>query len=104
MAVKVKSAQISFDTAVAITKRQYGKYIRVFRSLFDTEKQLLDAISHPDEGVWPKRLRPYLIDATSGPLPIHRQSKFDVPDFVPFPSTVPSFGLHGDYGFVGYSD
>lgn len=104
MAVKVKSAQISFDTAVAITKRQYGKYIRVFRSLFDTEQQLLDAISHPDEGVWPKRLRPYLIDATSGPSPIHRQSKFDAPDFVPFPSTVPSFGLHGDYGFLGCSD
>ncbi len=94
MAVKVKSAQISFDTAVAITKRQYGKYIRVFRSLFDTEKQLLDAISHPDEGVWPKRLRPYLIDATSGPAPIHKQTKFDRLDFVPFPSTVPSFGLH----------
>lgn len=93
IAVKAKSAQISVDTAIAITKRQYGKYIRVFRSLFDTEQQLLDAISHPDEGVWPKRLRPYLVDATSGPAPIHEQPKLQVPDFVPFPSTVPSSGV-----------
>ncbi|MFM9435747.1 phage replication initiation protein [Janthinobacterium sp. CG_23.3] len=81
--VKAKSAQISFDTSVAITRRQFGKYIRVFRSLFDTSEQLLDAISHPDEGVWPKRLRPFLVDATSGPAPIHRAPKPETYDFVP---------------------
>lgn len=99
MDVKKKAAQISFDTAVAITKHQFGRYIRAFRGLFDTEKQLLDAISHADEGAWPKRLRPFLIDATSGPLPVHKQIKLEVPDYVPFSDTVPSFGLNGGNGF-----
>lgn len=100
MEVKVKSAQISFDTAVAIVKRQFGKHVRAFRGLFDSEKQLLDAISHEDEGAWPKRLTPYLVDVKSGPQPVHKQPKTKVPDFVPFPPTVPFFGLNGEIGFA----
>lgn len=94
MEVKAKAAQITVAESLAITKHQFGKYLRVFRGLF-SDKELLDLIQHDDEGAFPKRLKPFL-SHVKGSVPIHKQSKPPVPDFVPFPNSVPFFGLNGE--------
>ncbi len=98
MEVKKKTAHITIDACVEVTKHQFGKYIRVFRELWG-DKEALDLICNADEDYWPKRMKPLTSDANSGPVPVHKQSKVEIPSFMHFISTVPSFGLNGENGF-----
>ncbi|HEX8611575.1 MAG TPA: replication initiation factor domain-containing protein [Telluria sp.] len=99
MAVKVKTAQITVDACIEVTKHQFGKYIRVFRELWG-DKEALDLICNEAEDYWPKRMKPLTSNATSGPTPVHKQAPARVPSFLQFITAVPSFGLNGENGFA----
>ncbi len=57
-----KVARINFDTAIKNLKHQYGKYINVFKQVFDPE-ELINIISCSDQSAYPKRLDHVLITA-----------------------------------------
>lgn len=95
MAVKARAQHITVDDSIAITKRQFGKYIRVFRALFG-DLETLDLITNKDENAFPKRMKPFLSFHDSGPVPIHKQAIPVVSDFAHFPSSPPFFGLNGE--------
>lgn len=95
--VKSKTAQITIDACVEVTKHQFGKYIRVFRELWG-DKQALDLICNDADDYWPKRMKPLTSSATTGATPIHELPP--VPSFIQFITTVPSFGLIGEHGFA----
>jgi len=99
MEVKVKTAQITVDACIEVTKHQFGKYIRVFRELWG-DKKALDLICNEADDYWPKRMKPLTSDATSGPTPVHKQAPVPVPSFMQFITTVPCFGLNGENGFA----
>lgn len=99
MEVKVKTAQITVDACIEVTKHQFGKYIRVFRELWG-DKKALDLICNEADDYWPKRMKPLTSDATSGPTPVHKQAPAPIPSFMQFITTVPCFGLNGENGFA----
>lgn len=57
-----KTAQINFQTAIENLKHQYGKYINIFKEVFEPE-QLINLISCSDPLAYPKRLDHVLITA-----------------------------------------
>jgi phage replication initiation protein len=110
MSVKKQAAQITVDDCIEITKRQFGKYIRVLRGLFG-DQQALDMITNHDEHALPKRLKPHMSCEKTERPPVHVEphehfpgfregSGLGIPSFVRFIKTVPSFGLNGDNGFA----
>jgi phage replication initiation protein len=99
MQVKVKTAQITVDACIEVTKHQFGKYIRVFRELWG-DKKALDLICNEADDYWPKRMKPLTSDAMSGPTPVHKLPPIPIPSFMQFITTVPSFGLSGENGFA----
>lgn len=58
----VKSAQINASAAIEIIKKQYGKYINVFKKVLDPE-ELIELISHNDPEAYPRRLDHVLVTA-----------------------------------------
>lgn len=58
----VKAAKINTHAALEIIKRQYGKYINIFKQVFDPE-ELINIISCSDPLAYPKRLDHVLITA-----------------------------------------
>lgn len=50
-----KSAKVSWDASLQNIKRQFGKYLTVFRGVYD-DKELLDLIQSRDKNAKPKRL------------------------------------------------
>lgn len=99
MEVKAKTAQITVDACIEVTKHQFGKYIRVFRELWG-DKKALDLICNEADDYWPKRMKPLTSDATSGPTPVHNKAPVPIPSFMQFITTVPCFGLNGENGFA----
>ncbi|MEM8512320.1 phage replication initiation protein [Massilia sp. MP_M2] len=110
MRIKERAAQITVDDCIAITKRQFGKYIRVLRGLFG-DNEALDMITNHDEHAWPKRLKPHASNEKTERPPVHvePQEHFpdfrtstdpDIPSFIRFINTVPCFGLNGENGFA----
>jgi len=97
--VKRRAAVINHDAAEKWLRVQCGKYYRVWRELYG-DKEALDRLCCADENYWPKRLKVLTDSATSGPIPIHKQEVVQVPDFLHFIKTVPSFGLNGENGFA----
>jgi phage replication initiation protein len=95
MEVKARALHITMDDSVEITKRQFGKYIRVFRATYG-DQETLALITNADEEAFPKRLKPFLSFHDSGPVPIHKQIKPVVQDFTQFPISPPFFGLNGE--------
>lgn len=57
-----KTAQINFQTAIENLKHQYGKYINIFKEVFEPE-ELINLISCSDPLAYPKRLDHVLITA-----------------------------------------
>nr|WP_252150031.1 replication initiation factor domain-containing protein [Acinetobacter cumulans] len=57
-----KNASISAKAALETIKHQYGKYINLFKQVFDPE-ELINLISHPDKYAYPKRLDHVLLTA-----------------------------------------
>lgn len=99
MEVKAKTAQITIDACVEVTKHQFGKYIRVFRELWG-DKAALDVICNEAEDYWPKRMKPLTSNAQTGSLPVHKLAPVRIPSFIEFITTVPCFGLNGENGFA----
>jgi phage replication initiation protein len=99
MEVKKKTAQITIDACVEVTKHQFGKYIRVFRELWG-DKQALDLICNEADDYWPKRMKPLTNSASTGPLPVHKLPSPAIPSFIQFITTVPCYGLNGENGFA----
>jgi len=99
MEIKRKTAQITVDACIEVTKHQFGKYLRVFRELYG-DKEALDLVCNESDDYWPKRMKPLTSDATSGPVPIHKLEPAYVPGYLDFIKTVPSFGLNGENGFA----
>lgn len=93
MELKQKTAQVVIDACVEVTRRQFGKYIRVFRDLWGDAKTL-DMISCADKDAWPKRMKPITSSHTTGDLPIHHETR--VLEFIKFINAARSFGLHRD--------
>lgn len=58
----VKTAKINAKTAIANLKHQYGKYINIFKQVFEPE-ELINLISCSDPLAYPKRLDHVLITA-----------------------------------------
>lgn len=58
----VKSAQINVHAAFETIKRQYGKYINLFKKVFEPE-ELINMISHSDPHAFPQRLDHVLMTA-----------------------------------------
>lgn len=58
----VKAAQINAHAALEIIKKQYGKYINVFKQVFEPE-ELINIISCSDPFAYPKRLDHVLVTA-----------------------------------------
>ena len=54
--VKEKSATITFNRALEVLKKQYGKYITFMRRYFDNDELFLAKISHHDKNIVPARL------------------------------------------------
>lgn len=98
MEVKAKTAQVTIDACIEVTKHQFGKYIRVFRELWG-DKQALDLICNASNDYWPRRMKLLTSDATTGSMPIHKQAPIQIPSFMQFITTVPLFGLNGENGF-----
>lgn len=99
MEIKRKTAQITVDACIEVTKHQFGKYLRVFRELYG-DKEALDLVCNDTADYWPKRMKPLTSDATSGPVPIHKQEPPPIPSWMRFITTVPCFGLNGENGFA----
>ena len=57
-----KNASVSAKAALATIKHQYGKYINLFKQVFDAE-ELINLISHSDPYAFPKRLDHVLMTA-----------------------------------------
>lgn len=57
-----KTAQINFQTAIENLKHQYGKYINIFKDVFEPE-ELINLICCADPLAYPKRLDHVLITA-----------------------------------------
>lgn len=57
-----KTAQINFQSAIENLKHQYGKYINIFKEVFEPE-ELINLISCSDPLAYPKRLDHVLITA-----------------------------------------
>lgn len=74
---KVKRAEITVQASMEVIKTQFGKYLRVLRGLYDTDKELLDLLES-DSTDYPKRLAKI---APQGFTPLHRQ---EVRNFTPF--------------------
>ncbi|MEF2266564.1 replication initiation factor domain-containing protein [Janthinobacterium sp. LS2A] len=98
LVVKARAQSITIEDSIAITKRQFGKYIRVFRALFG-DKETLDFITNEDENAFPKRLKPFLSFADSGPVPMHKETPVNIPEFI-FIKSVPVFRPNGANGFA----
>jgi DNA relaxase NicK len=60
----VKAAKINAHAALEIIKHQYGKYINIFKQVFEPE-ELINIISCSDPLAYPKRLEHVLITARS---------------------------------------
>lgn len=110
MRVKERAAQITVDDTIEIVKRQFGKHIRVLRGLFG-DQEALDLITNHDEHAWPKRLKPHASCEKTERPPVHDvphehfpgfsvSADPDIPSFIRFITTVPSFGLNGENGFA----
>lgn len=99
MEVKQKTAQITVAACIEVTKHQFGKYLRVFRELYG-DKDALDLVCNDSDDYWPKRMKPLTSDATSGPVPVHKQAAVPVPSWMKFITTVPCYGLNGENGFA----
>jgi phage replication initiation protein len=99
MEVKQKTAQITMAACIEVTKHQFGKYLRVFRELYG-DKEALDLVCNDSVDYWPKRMKPLTSDATSGPVPVHKQEPAAIPSWMKFITTVPCFGLNGENGFA----
>ncbi|MRW91027.1 replication initiation factor [Duganella sp. FT80W] len=110
MRIKERAAQITVDDCIEITKRQFGKYIRVLRGLFG-DQEALDLITNHDEHAWPKRLKPHASCEKTERAPVHvephehfpglrEDAGLSIPSFIQFIKTVPSFGLNGENGFA----
>lgn len=50
-----KNASISLNAAISTMKHQYGKYINLFKHIFEPE-ELINLISHSDSCAFPKRM------------------------------------------------
>lgn len=57
-----KNSTISAKAAIETIKRQYGKYINLFKQVFEPE-ELINLISHTDQFAYPKRLDHVLMTA-----------------------------------------
>lgn len=57
-----KNASISAKAALDTIKHQYGKYINLFKQVFDAD-ELINLISHSDQFAYPKRLDHVLLTA-----------------------------------------
>ncbi|ELX11840.1 replication initiation factor [Janthinobacterium sp. HH01] len=99
MEVKQRTAQITVAACIEVTKHQFGKYLRVFRELYG-DKDALDLVCNDSDDYWPKRMKPLTSDATSGPVPVHKQEAVPIPSWMKFITTVPCYGLNGDNGFA----
>lgn len=97
--VKRRAAVINHDAAEKWLTVQCGKYFRVWRELYG-DKEALDRLCCTDDDFWPKRLKVLTDSATSGAIPIHKQEATQLPGFLHFIKTVPSFGLNGENGFA----
>lgn len=60
--VMVKTAQINADSAIKTIKRQFGKYINLFKNVYEPQ-ELINLISHSDPYAFPKRLDHVLMTA-----------------------------------------
>lgn len=96
--VKQKTAQITVAACIEVTKHQFGKYLRVFRELYG-DREALDLVCNDSKDYWPKRMKPLTNSATSGPTPVHKLPP-QMPTFLQFITTVPSYGLNGENGFT----
>lgn len=96
--VKQKTAQITVAACIEVTKHQFGKYLRVFRELYG-DREALDLVCNDSKDYWPKRMKPLTHSATSGPTPVHKLPP-QMPTFLQFITTVPSYGLNGENGFT----
>lgn len=98
MEVKSRAAHINVDASIAITLRQYGRYIRTFRELYG-DKATLDKICFDGDDYMPKRLKILTNGLTTGTPAVHAERPIRVPSFIEFVTTVPCFGLNGENGF-----
>ena len=100
-AVKKKAAEITIAACVAVTKHQFGKYLRVFRELWG-DQAALDAVCNADEDYWPRRMKPLTSSASTGSAPVHKQDDFGISksSFDPFYCNRPLTRPQGDYGFA----
>ena len=98
MEVKSRAAHINIDAAVEITKRQYGRHVRVFRELYG-DKAALDMICKEGDDYWPKRLKSITSGPNTGPVAVHKLEPQETMSYMRFMFTVPSFGLNGENGF-----
>lgn len=67
--IKKKSANITFEAALEITHRQFGKHIYAFRAVFEDDAALLDRITNPT-GL-PKKLKDAAASLRTCPVSLH---------------------------------
>lgn len=70
--VKKKAATINFSDAIEITRRQFGKYIRVFCEVLGDEVAL-QKIKHEDKDAMPKRLKRITSGINTCETPVHKR-------------------------------
>lgn len=101
LVLKQKTAQIVMDSAIEITRHQFGKYLRVFREIYG-DKDTLDAVCNNTERYWPKRLKALGASVATGGRDLYEN--FKVPSFVmgdeAFLKAVPSHGLLGKSSYT----
>jgi phage replication initiation protein len=91
-AVVQRNVEANMAHFVMNTKKSYGKFIKLARSIYGDEV-LLDMIES-DSDEWPERL--IFPDYRFTPPSIHEQQKPEVLDFLHLISAAPGFGYTGD--------
>lgn len=67
--IKKKSASITFEAALEITHRQFGKHMNAFRAVFEDDAALLDRLCNPN-GL-PKKLKDAAASIRTCPVSLH---------------------------------
>ncbi|MEB3767726.1 replication initiation factor domain-containing protein [Acinetobacter sp. MD2] len=66
-----KTAEITWEKAISVTRHQFGKYLSAFRSFYEDDALLLDILTH-DKYDYPDRLKPLYLDYSKSmpPMPL----------------------------------
>lgn len=71
MQVKEQAAHITVEASLDVTKKQFGRYLRVFRELYGDKATLDRLVYDRNDDYFPKRLKPLTAGTKTGGAFLH---------------------------------